>query len=102
MRQDVSPARARKHFEPARGGLAQSLTEALDQLASGPRRARDLVEELGRRKDFHLDLAGGSSGCVAGAVFEDTHLPNELSRANRAEKDGFAIEFPEDVDGTAE
>ena len=51
---------------------------------------------------FHLDLAGGSSGRVAGAVFEDTHLPNELSRANRAEKDGFAIEFAEDLDGTAE
>jgi hypothetical protein len=61
-----------------------------------------LIEELGRGKDFHLDLADGSSGRVARAIFEDAHLPNKLSRANGAEKDGFAIKFPEDVDGTAE
>src|SRR6516165_10392452 len=39
-------------------GLAQPLTEALNQFASGPRRACDLIEELGRREDFYLDLAG--------------------------------------------
>jgi hypothetical protein len=61
-----------------------------------------LIEELGRGKDFQLDLADGSSGRVAGTTFEDAHLPNKLSRANGAEKDGFAIEFPEDVDSTAE
>jgi hypothetical protein len=43
-------------------GLAQPLTESLEQLASGPRRACELIEELGRREDFCLDLAGGSSG----------------------------------------
>src|SRR5262245_21071326 len=83
-------------------GLAQPLTEALNQLASGPRRACDLIEELGRREDFYLDLAGGSSRRTAGAVFHNAHLPYKLSRANRAEKDGVAIEFPEYVDGTAE
>ena len=35
-------------------GLAQPLTEALNQLASGPRRACDLIEELGRREEFYL------------------------------------------------
>jgi hypothetical protein len=83
-------------------GLAQPLAEALNQLASGPRRACDLIEELGRREDFYLDLAGGSSRRTAGAVFHNAHLPYNLSRANRAEKDGVAIEFPEYVDGTAE
>jgi hypothetical protein len=83
-------------------GLAQPLTEALNQLASGPRRACDLIEELGRRKDFYLDLAGGSSGRTARAVFHNAHLPYKLPRANRAGKDGVAIEFPEYVDGTAE
>jgi hypothetical protein len=83
-------------------GLAQPLTEALNQLASGPRRACDLIEELGRREDFYLDLAGGSSGRTAGAVFHNAHLPYELPRANRAKKDRFAIEFPEYVDSTAE
>jgi hypothetical protein len=63
---------------------------------------RHLIEELGRGKDFHLDLADGSSRRVARAIFEDAHLPNKLSRANGAEKDGFAIKFPEDVDSTAE
>jgi hypothetical protein len=81
-------------------GLAQPLTEALNQLPSGPRRACDLIEELGRREDFYLDLAGGSSGRTAGAVFHNAHLPYKLPRANRAEKDGVAIEFPEYVDGT--
>src|SRR5262249_39863143 len=83
-------------------GLAKPLTEALNQLASGPRRACDLIEELTRREDFYLDLAGGSSGRTAGTVFHNAHLPYYLSRANRAKKDGVAIEFPEYVDGTAE
>src|SRR6516165_4588385 len=83
-------------------GLAQPLTEALNQLASGLRRARDLIEELGRREDFYLDLAGGSSGRAAGAVFHNSHLTYKLPRANPAKKDGLAIEFPEYVNGTAE
>jgi hypothetical protein len=37
-------------FNDAIISLAQSLTEALDQLASGLRRACDLIEELGRRR----------------------------------------------------
>src|SRR5260370_30600858 len=82
-------------------GLAQPLTKALNQLASGPRRACDLIEELGRREDFYLDLAGGSSGRIAGAAFHNAPLPNKLPPANRAEKNGVAIEFPEYVDGTA-
>src|SRR6516162_8546864 len=83
-------------------GLAQPLTEALKQLASGPWRACNLIEELGQREDFYLDIAGGSSRRIAGAVFHNAHLPYKLSRANRAEKDGIAIEFPEYVDGTAD
>ena len=83
-------------------GLAQPLTEALNQLASGLWRACDLIEELGRREDFYLDIAGGSSRRIAGAVFHNAHLPYKLSYANRAEKDGVAIEFPEYVDGTAD
>src|SRR5262247_4786877 len=83
-------------------GLAQPLTEAPNQLASGPRRACDLIEELARREDFYLDLAGGSSRRIAGAVFHNAHLPYKLSCDNRAEKDGIAIEFPEYVDGTAD
>jgi hypothetical protein len=82
-------------------GLAQPLTEALNQLASGPWRACDLIEELGWREDFYLDLAGGSSGRIAGTVFYNAHLPYKLPCANRAEKDGVAIEVPEYVDGTA-
>src|SRR5262249_33116649 len=83
-------------------GLAQPLTEALNQLARGRRRACDMIEEFGRREDFYLHLAGGSSRRTAGATFHQAHLPYKLSRANRAEKDGVAIEFPEYVDGTAE
>jgi hypothetical protein len=83
-------------------GLTQPLTEALNQLASGPRRVCDLIEELGRCEDFYLDLAGGSSRRTAGAVFHNAHLPYKLSCSNCAEKDGVAIEFPEYVDGTAE
>ena len=88
-------------FNDAIIGLAQSLTEALNQLTNGLRRACDLIEELSRREDFYLDLAGGSSGRIAGAVFHNAHLPYELPCANRAEKDGLAIEFPEYVNGTA-
>ena len=83
-------------------GLPQPLTEALNQLASGPRRAYNLIDELCRREDFYLDFAGSSSGCAARAVFYNAHLPYKLPRAHRAEKDGVAIEFPEYVDGTAE
>jgi hypothetical protein len=83
-------------------GLAQSLTEALDQLASGLRRASDLIDELGRSEEFHLNLAGGSNGRTARAVFHDAHFPDELPRANCGEQDGIAIEFSEYVDGTAD
>src|SRR5215471_18796307 len=83
-------------------GLAQPLTEALNQLARGPRRACDVIKELGRREDFYLDHAGGSSRRIAGAVFHNAHLPYKLSCANRAEKDGIAIEFPEYVDGVVD
>jgi hypothetical protein len=61
-----------------------------------------VIEELGRREDFYLDLAGGSSRRIAGTIFHNAHLPYKLSCANRAEKDGVAIEFPEYVDGTAD
>jgi hypothetical protein len=81
--------------------LAQPPTEPLDQLANGPRRACDLIEELGRREDFYLDLAGGSSGRIARAVFDNAHLPYELPGTNRAEKDRVALEFPDYVNGTA-
>ena len=48
----------------------------------------------------------GSEMCIrdsrtAGAIFHNAHLPYKLSCANRAEKDGVAVEFPEYVDGTA-
>src|SRR5262249_52608698 len=82
--------------------IAQPLTETLNQLARGWRRACDMIEELGRREDFYLHLAGGSCRRTAGAVFHNSHLPYKLSCANRAEKDAIAIEFPEYVDGTAD
>jgi hypothetical protein len=82
--------------------LAQPLAEALNQLASGPWRTSNLIEELGWREDFYLDLAGGSGSRIAAAVFHDAHLSDKLPHANCAEKDGVAIEFPEHVDGTAE
>src|SRR5262249_43304087 len=88
-------------FNDAIISLAQSLTEAVNQLASGPRRGRGQIEELGRRENFYLDLAGGSSGRAAGAVFHNTHLTYKLPCANRAEKDALAIEFTEYLDGTA-
>jgi hypothetical protein len=72
-------------------GLAQPLTEALNQLASGLRRACDLIEELARCEEFYLDLAGGPNGRTAGSVFYNAHLSYKLTRANRAEKDGVAI-----------
>jgi len=73
----------------------------LNQFASSLRGACDLIEKLGRREDFYLDLAGGSRRRTAGAIFDNAHLTYKLSRINRAEKDGVAIEFPEYVDNTA-
>ena len=61
-----------------------------------------MIEELGRREDFYLHLAGGSSRRTAGAIFHNAHLHYKLSCANRAEKDGVTIEFAEYVDGTAD
>src|ERR1700738_189267 len=61
-------------------GFAQPLTETLNQLASGLRRACDLVEELGRCEEFYLDLAGGPNGRTAGPVFHDAHLSYKLPR----------------------
>src|SRR5260370_7001678 len=75
-------------------GVPQPLTEALNQLASGPRRAYNLIDELCRREDFYLDFAGSSSGCAARAVFYNAHLPYKLPPAHRAQKEGVAIEFP--------
>jgi hypothetical protein len=46
----------------------------LNQLASGLRRACDLIEEFGRREDFYLDLAGGPSRRTAGAIFHNAHF----------------------------
>jgi len=55
-------------------GLAQPLTETLNQLSRGPRRACDVIEELGRREDFYLHLAGSSCRRTAGAVFHNAYL----------------------------
>jgi hypothetical protein len=74
----------------------------VNQLASGLRRAHDLIEELGRRENFYLDLAGGASGRAAGTVFHYAHLAYKLPRANRAKEDALAIEFPEYLNSTAE
>jgi hypothetical protein len=82
--------------------LAQSLTEAVNQLASGLRRSHDLIKELGRRENFYFDLAGGSSCRAAGTVFHNAHLAYKLFRANRAKKDALAIEFPKYLNGTPE
>jgi hypothetical protein len=81
--------------------FAQPLAETLNQLASGPRRASDLIEKFARREDFCLDLVGGSRGRIAGTVFHNAHLADKLPRANRAEKDGVIIDFPDYVNGTA-
>src|SRR5215831_8467301 len=59
-------------------GLAQPLTEALNQLARGRRRACDMIEEFGRREDFYLHLAGGSCRRTAGAILHNAHLPYKL------------------------
>ena len=56
-------------------GLAQPLTETPNQLSGGPRRGYNLIEELGRREDVYLHLAGGSSHRAAGAVFHNAHRP---------------------------
>jgi hypothetical protein len=45
-------------------------------------------------------LACGASGRVAGAVFYNAHLSNELSRIDRAENYRVPIEVPEYFDGT--
>jgi len=37
-----------------------------------------VIKELGRRKDFYLDIAGGSSRRIAGAVFHNAHLPRSI------------------------
>jgi hypothetical protein len=74
----------------------------MNQLAGSLWRAGDLIKELRWREDFYLDLAGGSRGRTAGTVFNNAHLPYELPRADRAEKDGVAIEIPKYVHGTAE
>jgi hypothetical protein len=89
-------------FNDAIISLAQSLTEALNQLASSLRRTCDLIEELGRRKGFDLNLAGGSNGRAAGAVFHNAHLPDKLPGAHGAKEDGLAIDFPEYLNGAAE
>ena len=83
-------------------GLAQSLTEALNQLASGLWGACDVIEELGRREELYLNLAGSSSSCTAGAVFDNAHLSDKLPRANRAEEDRVTVEFPEYLDDPPE
>ena len=83
-------------------GLTQPLTEALNQLASGLRRACDLIEELARCEEFYLDLAGGPNGRTAGSVFHNAHLSDKLPRANRAEEDRVTLEFPEYLDDPAE
>jgi len=89
-------------FNDAIISLAQSLTEAPNQVASSLRRTCDLIEELGRRKGFYLNLAGGSNGRAAGAVFYNAHLPDKLPGAHGAKEDGLAIDFPEYLNGTAE
>jgi hypothetical protein len=83
-------------------GFAQPLTEALNQVASGPRRADDLIEELGWVEEFRLDLGGGSNGRTAWAVFHDAHFSDKLPSPNRAKKDGLTIEFSEYIYATAE
>jgi hypothetical protein len=78
MRLDASPF----IVDDAIVGLAQPLTKSLNQVASGPRRVGNLFEELGRGKEFHLNLAGGSGGRTARAVFQDAHFPDKLHRAD--------------------
>jgi hypothetical protein len=83
-------------------GLAQPLTEALNQLASGSRRTNDLIEELSRVEEFRLDLAGGLNSRTARSVFHDPHFPDKLPLSDPAEQDDVAIEFSNHVDITAE
>jgi hypothetical protein len=54
--------------------LTQSLTEAVNQLSSGLRRARDLIEELGRRENFYLNLAGDSLAVALRGRFSTTPI----------------------------
>jgi len=79
-------------------GLAQPLTEALNQLASGPRRACDLIEELGRREDFDLDLDRTSPAlfsCMSGhkigmaTITPDGYARDALFRVNKDAASGL-------------
>jgi hypothetical protein len=75
-------------------GLSQPLTEALNQLASSPRRGSDLIEKVTRRENLDFNVVYGSSGCIPRAILHYAHLADELPCADRAEKDGVTIEFP--------
>jgi hypothetical protein len=83
-------------------GLAQRLTEALNQLASGSRRTNDLIEELSPVEEFRLDLADGSNSRTARSVLHDPHFPDKLPVSDPAEQDDVSVEFSNHVDSTAE
>jgi ABC transporter substrate binding protein len=102
---DLIIALAARHRLPAvytvrafveEGGLMSYGADRADMF----RQAAGYIERILRGAKH--DLAGGSSGRTAGAVFYNAHLPYKLPCANRAEKDGVAIEVLEYVDGTAE
>ena len=61
--------------------LAEPLTETENQLASGPWRASDLIQELGRLEELRLDLDGGSNGRTARLVLHDAHFADKLPSA---------------------
>jgi hypothetical protein len=82
--------------------FAQPLAEALDQLASRPRRADNLIEELGRVEELCIDPAGGSNGRTTQPALHDAHFPDKLPSAHRAENEQIAIEFSNHVDSAAE